>query len=325
VFERHAKEERRVGETSAEPLRRSGGAPTGVLPATLLLAVVFAISFALCVKNNDFPLHYHEDEGTKAAQVAADQRNFHQPQLMLEVAQWAWRAAGGPSDSQATVQIGRAVSAAFVALAAVAAATLGYRLGGVAGLYLVGAFVAMCPVPVVYGHYMKEDAARAFGVMLVVLASHVFWTRRTRGAAAPAVLLLGGACAVAASAKFAGAFALGACVPLVFFAGMPAWRVRVVRLALLLAAFVVVGAIVNHRVLGHTRLALERIESEHRHATTRHIGFTMSRPNLFHVAASAKHTMSHVLGLRAGCVGFGLARPRQAGGWVLFLVLFTAG
>jgi hypothetical protein len=291
----------------------------------LLTICVFATTLALNRRHNDFPLYYHEDEGSKAVQVASDMRNFHHPQLMLEAAQWAWRLSGRPDNLQATVEIGRSVSALFAGLAAAAAALLGYRLAGLPGLCVAGASVGLCPALLVYGHYMKEDAALAFGIAWVALASHVFWSRRGSRVNVSGVLVLGAACAVAASAKFAGVFALIACCPLVLFAGMSQWRSRALRSALFIMAFVAVAAAINHRALSNPRLALDRIESEHRHATTRHVGFTMTRPNLFHAASFVKQTMPHVLVLVVGYSIFAIARPRQAGAWAVFLVLFTLG
>jgi hypothetical protein len=169
---------------------------------------------------------------------------------------------------------------------------------------------------------MKEDAALALGVSLTALAAQVVWARRVRPVDWWGTSVLGAACAVAASAKFAGTFTVVVCVPLVWVASRPGWRRRASGLAVFAAAFVLVVAAVNHRALHEPGRALATMEREHQHATTRHRAFTMARPNLFHAAAAVRQTMPHVLVLALGFVAYAAARPWGAGGWGVFLAAF---
>ncbi|MDB5292005.1 MAG: 4-amino-4-deoxy-L-arabinose transferase and related glycosyltransferase of family-like protein, partial [Phycisphaerales bacterium] len=174
-----------VGETATRPRRATLGATTRRTFicrtfVVLCLTCIFAASFALYTRHNDFPAYYHDDEADKAAQITRNDRNFNHPQLMLECAQIAAAATHTPPEIQPTVEIGRATSAALAALGVAAMALAGFRLYGFPGLIVTALAVGLCPALLVYAHYMKEDASLIAGVGLCVLAAQVAWSRRGR-------------------------------------------------------------------------------------------------------------------------------------------------
>ena len=296
------------------------------LAAPAFVAVIFVASLWLYTRSNDFPVWYHEDEPTKAWQVVSNTRNYTHPQLMLEVTQLASAGLHTPKDEQATVMVGRDVSASFAAIAMAAMAVLGFRLARWPGLLLCGAAVALCPALLVHAHYMKEDATLVGGLCLAVLACRLAWERRRRPVDFPSLWFLGGACALAVSGKYAGAFVLLAAVPLVCFGGSPGWRWAGVRLIVFLLSFALVLVVVNHRAFDQPSVLLPRFRSEVRHAATGHLDLTMSRPNLYHAVAFVRQCMPHVLVLAGAFVLLAVfRRPRKERAWDSGLVLFTVG
>ena len=81
---------------------------------------LFAATLALNLRHRDFAWYYHPDEGGKIEQVLDGKWNFNHPMLLLRVSKIALDASGAARDPQSVVEIGRAVSATFTALAVVA-------------------------------------------------------------------------------------------------------------------------------------------------------------------------------------------------------------
>ena len=292
--------------------------------APSLAAVIFTASLWLYTRNNDFPLWYHEDEPTKAWQVVSNTRNYNHPQLMLEATQLATAWFHTPKDEQATVVVGRDVSAFFAAIAAGAMALLGYRLARWPGLLLCGTAVALCPALLVHAHYMKEDATLVGGLCLALLACRILWERRRCPVDSPSLWFLGSACALAVSAKYAGALVLLAALPLVFFGGSPGWRWSTGRVVVFMLSFALVLIVVNHRAFDDPSVLLPRFQSEVVHAATGHLDLTMSRPNLYHAAAFVRQCMPHVLVLAGVFVLLtAITRPRGERAWDLLLFVFA--
>ncbi len=276
-----------------------------------LCAAIFAGCFAFYRQGNDFPIEYHIDEVGKVNQIIQDHRNYNHPQLLLETTEWAARWLGTPPDHQATVQVGRDISAGFGAATATAAALSGYLCAGFTGLFLAGAAVALCPALFLYSHYMKEDAALAFGIAATLLTGRVYWSTRTWWSEWISLAGLGAACALAASGKYFGIVAVAAAVPLLFWPRQRRWWLIPARPIVFAVAFAAVLALVNHRIFdrfdfrqfllsrGEQGITLDErftdsLERETDHALTDHSGVTMDRPNLFFIQATLDYTQWHV-------------------------------
>jgi hypothetical protein len=193
-----------------------------------MVAGACALTFQLATDHNDFPLGYHPDEGGKVEQVRDMRRlNFHHPLLLLETSRLIAERRQLPlnafifraSDEQ-IVACGRLASAIFVTVATGAVALAGWRVGGLAGLACGALAAGLCPMAIVYGHYMKEDAALLCGVGLVVLGVTLVWMERNLLLRWAACAFLGFAVGVAFSGKAAGAATLAGAIPTLLLA----WR-----------------------------------------------------------------------------------------------------
>lgn len=167
----------------------------------LWILVLFAFSFSLNTRHNNFPYYYHPDESGKVGQVITGKWNFHHPMLLLSTTKLVVTALGVPLEPQAVVETGRNVSAAFTSTAIVAFSLLALYRRGWATAFITGGALSVHHQLYELAHYMKEDSALLMGVALTTLAAFVYWEKRSSGKAA----LLGVACALAVSGKFVGA------------------------------------------------------------------------------------------------------------------------
>ena len=228
----------------------------------------------LYTRANTFPSYYHPDEEGKAKQAMRGRRNFNHPQLLVEVTQLAVGVCNANSDLQAATEVGRWASAGFAAAAVVVLGLVGFRVAGLVGFLLAATAVALSPSLLLYAHYLKEDTALVFGLTLVVLAG-----RWLADAAPPhatrAVVALGVACGVAASAKYIGVVALGFALPLLW-----AWRRRLPPAAWkgFAVAFVVTVLLINLRAIGHIGTWGHKMGQQVAEGVAEHKGLTMRRP-----------------------------------------------
>ena len=176
---------------------------------------LFAATFALHSRHRDFAWYYHPDEGGKIDQVLTAKWNFNHPMLLLRASKLALDATGAPRDPQSVVEIGRAVSAVFTAIAVVAFSLFAYRWRGWSAAIAAGGSLMLHHQLFELSHYMKEDTALLCGLGLALLALGRFEEKSTLANAA----LLGGACALAISGKYIGAIVLLATGPTLLKAG----------------------------------------------------------------------------------------------------------
>lgn len=168
----------------------------------LISVVLFVAAAVLYSRGLDFPPYYHPDEINKVIQLRDNERNFHHPQLMLNVAAILKTAAGSPQD---TLEIARAARWASVLFAAAAVAFLAYvafLLAGPFAQLATGWLVLTQPRLFELAHYLKEDPALAMGFAGVYLAFLLYERRPSRAGAA----VVGFAAAVAISAKYIGVY-----------------------------------------------------------------------------------------------------------------------
>jgi type II secretory pathway component PulM len=201
---------------------------------------LFAATFALNTRHNDFPFHYHPDEPGKVEQIRDGKWNFHHPMLLLSTTKLVANVTGAPLQEQALVELGRSVSAAFTALSVVALSLLAYAWRGWLGSILGGLALMLHHQLYELSHYMKEDSALLAGLSVSFLASFMYVQR----ASLPRAFALGAACALALSGKYVGAVAMAIAVPALMQAPHAAGK-RLPHLGVALIGFLVVIAAVN--------------------------------------------------------------------------------
>ena len=290
----------------------------------LFCCVLFASSFFLYTRHDNFSAHFHPDEQTKALQILLQNRDHRHPHLLLEGTEMALRLFHLARTPRNVMLSGRGVSAAYAVLAVVALALAGYRYAGLIGLLLSGVSVGLCPSLLLYAHYMKEDTALVLGIALTLLEALIFCTVRSRRSRILALLFLGAAAAVAASGKYVGVAALGAVLILLVVTPPWGWGIPS-RWIAVLVTFAVTAAVINHRALEDRAAFRLGLTNETRHSVSEHRGLTMNQPNAFFAKGLIRETMPHVLVL-AGFFLLSLALFwRRTRTWDLFLALFAGG
>ena len=181
---------------------------------------LFATTFALHSRHRDFAWYYHPDEDSKIAQVVTEKWNFNHPMLLLRASKIALDASGAARDPQSVVEVGRAVSAGFTALAVVALSLFAFQWRGWLAALSAGGALMLHHQLFELSHYMKEDTALLCGLGLALLALGHFEARPSLVNAA----VLGGACALAISGKYVGAVVLLATGPTLVQGGD--WQLR---------------------------------------------------------------------------------------------------
>lgn len=170
---------------------------------------LFAATLALNLRHRDFAWYYHSDEGSKIEQVVSGKWNFNHPMLLLRVSKIARDLSGSPRDPQSVVEIGRAVSATFTALAVVAFSLFAFQWRGWLAALSAGGALMLHHQLFELSHYMKEDTALLFGLSLALLALGLFEAKPSLANACA----MGAACALAISGKYIGAVVLLATGP----------------------------------------------------------------------------------------------------------------
>ena len=198
------------------------------------LACAF-IAFLLGIKNNDFPFYYHIDEPGKVAQLTTGERNFNHPLLLLTATDLAIKVTGRTAEEigpQATVRVGRTVSALFNALAVGMIALLAGSYGGALATGFVGLLGAIHFDLFEKAHYLKEDPALILGFAATFLALDYF----LRNPSTKSTILLGLATGLASSGKYIGAITLLIALPFVLkkrsFSGAAVFLVSAIALFL---------------------------------------------------------------------------------------------
>lgn len=305
--------------------------------ATVLALLMGGVSFWLFTRNNDFPIHYHPDEGTKVAQLMStpQERNVYHPLLMLEAAHLAIRAFEVDQDnSRDVVRAGRATSAGLASLGVVALALAAFVGYGFVGLAVAGSAAMLCPPLLVYAHYLKEDASLAGGIALSILGARLVLSARSAWTQLPAAIALGIGCAAAVSGKAVGAAVLVPAVLAILIAAVPRWWAVPLRIVLFVAVFVASTVAINARAfedpwnLDLSRRAQANLNYELEHGRVGHNNLTLTKPNRFCVSVALSELQPHVWALAAvGAVGLAwmtLRRRWVFTRWGLVLGLYLA-
>lgn len=166
--------------------------------------VVLLAGFLIFSRHNDFPAHYHPDEPSKVRQVKQGVFNFNHPLLLLQTTKLILGPNAAEENQNAIVRAGRTASALFAAAAAACLVLAAAHLAGPLAAAAAGVLLLTNHQLYELAHYMKEDAALAFGICATVLA----YVRCARLPSGAAFALLGASCALAVSGKYLGALVL---------------------------------------------------------------------------------------------------------------------
>jgi hypothetical protein len=293
---------------------------------------VFLLSFWLYTRDNDAPPWYHPDERSKVEQIAAgNERNYRHPQLLLEVSELWVKVFRTTPTVQAYVEAGRDVSAVFGALTVASLACAGYLAFDFAGLLTCALALGLCPSLLVYSHQMKEDAALACGIGMVVLATAAYW-RWGRTKLGPVFLAVLGICAaIGPSAKYAGAMSLLCALPALMAPKVKRWPLvfRTIGFGIF---FLAAWLAINHRIFDDSHRFMQVLSQETHHALTGHEGVTMDKPNGLVFFTAAAEIRFHIWIMTAGFLALlvydvkaGGSQWIQASGWQLIVAWFTFG
>jgi hypothetical protein len=215
-----------------------------LLGASLML---FALCFYSGFRHHTFPYFYHPDEPGKVEQLVTGKFNYHHPMLLLATARLATEVLHTPKKPQALVEVGRGVSAAFMAGAVVMLALLAFLWRGWRAGLVTGAALALHHQIYELAHYMKEDSALLFGVAWTFLAALAYHQRPTLWR----VAVLGAGCALAISGKYIGVVVLGVVLPVLWAGSRAGEGKRGAQLAAFFGAFAVVLLAVNLSLFIH--------------------------------------------------------------------------
>lgn len=221
--------------------------------------VLFVLCFSSGFRHHKFPYYYHPDEPGKVEQVISGEFNYHHPMLLLATTRLASEVlhtqkhfvgnaqAPGPKDKQAMVQVGRGVSAAFMAGAVVMFSLLAFLWRGWRAGFVTGAALTLHHQLYELAHYMKEDSALLFGVAWTFLAALAYHQRPTLWR----VAVLGAGCALAISGKYIGVLMLGVALPVLWITSRTAREKRWAHVGVFFGALVVVLVAVNFSLFAH--------------------------------------------------------------------------
>lgn len=289
---------------------------TGRLPRVLLFVIVLAMSLQFYTRDNHFSWLYHNDESSKVSQVMDAKRNFNHPPLMLTVADEVARLSGNHADPQAVVQVGRTLSALYLALANALLVDLAVVWCGTLTGAALGLVLLVQPDLYEIGHYFKEDTLLLLGL------SASFWSLAFFGAepSRRRAVLLGVSLAVLAGSKYVGWFWV---VPLGVQAVVWGWRVRRRELGWLVGAFVVVTAWMYWPALRNWSVAREAGLLEITLLLAGDYGTGRAVPHALYWGELAQSIPWVILFL--GCLGFVLAgRERRPPGSLWMLISSVA-
>ncbi len=234
--------------------------------------VVFLAGFLHFSRHNDFPAHYHPDEPSKVRQVKQGGFNFNHPLLLLQATKVILGPSAAEENQNTIVRAGRTASALFTAAAAACLVLAAAHLAGPLAAAAAGALLLANHQLYELAHYMKEDAALAFGICATALA----YVRCARLPGGWAFALLGASCALAVSGKYLGALVLVFPLALVI-AQKPGHRLRASLITAL--GFLVVLVAINFPMLGSLKEFSANLGREVGFVVGGHKGLTRSVPH----------------------------------------------
>lgn len=251
--------------------------------------LLFAVSVLLLGRQLDFHGYVHDDEPNKVMQIAGGNYNYNHPLLMLHSVKLYAQLAGISGDYDRVIRAGRWSSVIFSALAVGLLVLVAGRLHGAVVGAVAGVFVLTTPLFFELAHYFKEDPALLFGLSLSLVAMQIYSERPSLGSAA----MLGAACGVAISGKYAGLMILPFAVYAIFSAGR---KSDVVVFALFLAG---TFCLINWPMISSPEVWRSRIDREVSRLQAEDVPNRRETPHGAYLAAFTKHASPVLFGLIA--------------------------
>lgn len=193
-----------------------------------------AVSLLLLGRQLDFGGYVHADEPNKVHQITQDKYNFNHPLLMLHSVKLYAQAAGISGDYGRVILAGRWSSVVFSSLAIAFLVLVTGRLHGAVAGAAAGILVLCTPLFFELAHFFKEDPALIFGLSLSLLAMQFYGEKPCLVRAA----MLGAACGVSVSGKYAGLVILPFAIYAVFAARRRADLLTMASFAILTFALI---------------------------------------------------------------------------------------
>ncbi len=243
---------------------------------------------------NTFPIDYHPDEWTKAAQIIDNERNFNHPQLMLEATDYIIERDQIPKNQWDVLIAGRTTSARMAALGAVAAAWAGWFAGRWIGFLAIAIGAGLCPSLLAHAHYFKEEAALCLGIGCVVGVAGAMSVRWHWAIMLLLAYYMGEACGVAASGKYSGLIMIAPGLLMVLMATTRRWVIMPFCLVLFVFGFYHRWTEINWRVLEDWNNFWIKFIDEKDHAFTEHSGVALGKPNGYFLDAAWSDAMPHI-------------------------------
>jgi Dolichyl-phosphate-mannose-protein mannosyltransferase len=226
------------------------------------ISLLFVASLGVNLIGIDFPVYWHPDELSKAAQLQSGLYNFNHPQLLLRLSALADLALPGDTTRDA-ILAGRVVSALAVAAAVACFAILVYRKCGLLAGLAAGVLVAITPAVFISAHFYKEDSVLLLGIALSMLAMQYVDEAPTPRRAC----LLGCALGIVGAAKYVGIIMLVPAVFLVLHKPKP-WRL----IGCCLGFGVLTFALINSPAILQPSLLALGFQNEVNHVAVGHSG-----------------------------------------------------
>lgn len=248
-----------------------------------------AVSLLLLGRHLEFSGYVHADEPNKVHQITQDKYNFNHPLLMLHSVKLYAQAAGISGDYNSVILAGRWSSVVFSALAIALLVLVTGRLHGLLAGAAAGMLVLFTPLFFELAHYFKEDPALIFGISLSLLAIQLYGEKPSLGRAT----MLGAACGVAVSGKYAGLMI----VPFAVYAVLAARR-RGDLLIMACSAFVLFS-LINLPMITSPELWKSRVDLEVSRLKATGVPNPRSIPHGDYFGVFYKHASPFVVGLIA--------------------------
>ncbi|MBF2080579.1 MAG: phospholipid carrier-dependent glycosyltransferase [Synechococcales cyanobacterium T60_A2020_003] len=256
-----------------------------------LLSIILLVSIILNLYSINFPFGYHPDEVIKVHFIQNNTQDFSHPILILQIVR-IFNSVLRFQSEQSIVTLGRTTTAILGTLSVFLIYTLARRT--LPTPYALGAalLTAVAPGLVVHSHYLKEDVAFTFSVLLSFICFFHFIDAflDTQSSLNPSllfskpnhdlmwrpVILLGLATGLMLSAKYKAPIIIFVYLisPLYVFQLRKLSYFKNVSLALIIS--IVVFLLINFPILISTNTFINGFNYEFKHAITGHIGISIN-------------------------------------------------
>lgn len=294
--------------------------------AHLILLMILMVSFGLNLHGNDFQLEYHVDEPKKVTFITDGTQDFRHPILILQVVRLA-NSVVGLVDRQQVAVLSRITTAIFGTLLVLLTYKIARQTIPKSYALAVALLTAIAPGVVIHSHYLKEDMAFTFAIVL-----SLYWFFRFVERVLSAenltqhILLLGLTIGLLVSAKYKSGIVLFAfCAAPIYIAQLRSFTYyRGVFTSFVIGFFTFL--LINFPILTNFETFTEGFTYELEHAFTGHNGiniYPLEQLFTFHLKHSVIPSIAILpVILAVGFILYALFRWQTIGWRDRFLVAF---